>query len=248
MPDLPITTRENYEVDEHGFLQRSLLGKRKWLQTKALSFRLLNNPRVSINEKLTEAPWLVPAEVAHGDGIPDYPSPPSSKRDTCSPENVGADETCRAASRDNYLELVREVLTEDDTNTLNGRRWLNDTMINFGLYVLGRKHAAKRVFFYNTFLIQQLRQQKPCAKWTTRPNPAAYDYIIVPIHDPVRKHWLGAVLWRSTCDATAVHADSFELTILDSLGGSSGHDVYRAALKSYLSPIRIRVQHRKRFE
>ncbi|OAA54779.1 hypothetical protein SPI_08650 [Niveomyces insectorum RCEF 264] len=90
-------------------------------------------------------------------------------------DNIQIKKTRGSTSRDTYLELVQGVPTRDNINTLDDKQWLNDVMINYGLYVLGRRHS-KGVFFYTTFLVEELLQKTSCAGWTKHANPAGLHY------------------------------------------------------------------------
>ncbi|KIH87311.1 hypothetical protein SPBR_04600 [Sporothrix brasiliensis 5110] len=153
-----------------------------------------------------------------------------------------------SSTRDNHLELLKGLPAQHDLKTLDDGQLLNDAIVNFGLYTIGKRHP-NNTFFFNSFLITnwqlqrgKVQGQPSCAKWTKGTDLTSYDCIVVPIHDPDRVHWLGAILWRNTPKAsTKKNADcAFKLTILDSLGANaSGHDAYRAAVKACLAPIRI---------
>ncbi len=133
-------------------------------------------------------------------------------------------ETANPAAGEVSLRLVRHVPSPRDIGTLEARCFLNDGMVNYGLYVLGRRSPLRRCFFFNSHLLTELQRGRPCTAWLKGDRLAAYDAVLVPVHDRARQHWCLVVLWPTVAE----DACTFSAVVLDPLETGAGqHDGHR---------------------
>lgn len=110
---------------------------------------------------------------------------------------------------DENIKFVSGVPGREDLKTVGDEKLINDNIISFGLWRIGRQ-SSQHAFFFNSHLVERLSSGDLCEKWLKKVNICTYKYIIVPIHDPFKRHWRIALLWRT-------EPNNFSITILDSM-------------------------------
>ncbi|KAH8300868.1 hypothetical protein KR044_000694, partial [Drosophila immigrans] len=119
-------------------------------------------------------------------------------------------------------------ITRSDINTLTGRCWLNDEVINFYMNLLTDRSETKKgklpsVYAMNTFFIPRLLQNGHGAvkRWTRKIDLFSKDIIPVPVH-------VGGVHW---CMAI-IHMRNKTIRYYDSMG--EPNQMVLNALETYL--------------
>ncbi|XP_043270098.1 sentrin-specific protease 1-like [Venturia canescens] len=81
---------------------------------------------------------------------------------------------------------------EEDLNTLEGRRWLNDEVINGYLELIVEKY--EKTFAFSTFFFSRLLSGGFSAvqRWTRKFNIFEFDLVLIPLH--LGAHWCLATI------------------------------------------------------
>ncbi len=133
-----------------------------------------------------------------------------------------------------------------DIATLQDGVQLNEGIVNFGIYTLGRKYIDRRCLFLNSYLASKLQQGELC-EWLRHGNLADYDSIIAPIHDLGLSHWRVAYIWRDAVEDTqpapAAPNHGFMMVVLDPLGyGGQQLNAPQSGLETFLERYGIRTR------